>query len=138
MQKYNFIDPPKGFGKYTPNLNKILTCDKSIYTVELHKGNLRIIRLLNKRRAHDFIIGDFKDLQVYIENSNSGSRTLQLESVDDLMELFKDKSFYLDYKRSFSTDEYTVVESSKTSLKHLINIWQSQLTVEESKKEPVS
>lgn len=64
-------EPPYTNKNYKPNLEKIINKEGSVFVVELFKGHFRIIRLFNQKRTHDFIINNFKDCQIYVENGNS-------------------------------------------------------------------
>lgn len=112
---------------YKPKLVTLLSDSDAQYTMEYHNNNqsvwLRILRIKNNRRTHDFIINDFKDNKIVIENENSQYCELKFSDIKLLQELFATIEVHPKYnrKRSSPADKYVVV-GKPISIKSVLSV----------------
>ncbi len=105
---------------YKPNLEKIVNDPLAVFVIELFKGWFRIIRIKNERRTHDFIIGEFNNGTIHLENDKSQSSEVHVGTKEQLKSLFKDKKIYMEYDRpGRGGSKYFPKKSTKVSVDKL-------------------
>lgn len=109
---------------YKPNLLNILSDTSAAYVVELWTGGnrgkwFRILRIKNNRRTHDFIIDNFEDNTIIIENDKSQYVRVQFESVEFLISMFRNVKLFRNYSRPKVRSHYSPVLKSKITVDDL-------------------